>query len=84
MMMKKQDPDAFAALDIQIEAKIEKAKETLQTRHAELDENAADYEQESNLLMTEYKQIPATITAQEKRQLIADLLSKQNVNALLQ
>jgi len=49
-----------------------------------LDGEATDYEQKANLLMAEYNQIPATITAQEKRQLVVDLLSKQNVNALLQ
>ena len=84
MMLKKQDPDAFSAMDIEIKAKIEKAQEPLQTRLAELDEKAADYEQQANLLMAEHNQIPGTIAAQEKRPLIVDLLNKQNVKASLQ
>jgi len=84
MMLKKQDPKAFSAIGIKIEAAIMQAREALQTRLAELDETAADYEQKSNVLMAEYEQIPAAIAAQEKRQLVADLLRKQNVKALLQ
>ena len=85
MMMKKRDPDAFAAMDIKIKTEIKQAHETLQTRLDELDKNAADYEQKAKLLMAENKQIPATIAAaQEKRQLVADLLSEQNVKARLQ
>lgn len=84
MMMKKLDPEAFSAMTIKIEARIEKAKEALYTQLAELDEKAEDYEQKTNLLMADYNQIPATIASQEKRQFVADLLNKQNAKALLQ
>ena len=84
MMLKKRDPDAFSAMNIEIKAKIEKAQKPLQTRLAELDEKAADYEQQAKLLMAEHNQIPGTIAAQEKRPLIVDLLNEQNVKASLQ